>query len=176
MAALSFNKKFRPENCTECKRTILGWYCIRFSFAFFRLICTVCMWWWEQTCHSHHACVRWRALRTSCAAVRRWSQSSAVTKSSELNSTSTGAKSLWWGGGFSLVSFLVKCKGLQDNRPHLHKHTVRLYSTWTMLKVWHASFKYIQLKWLSCAKLWFCNMLTNYDFLFVVCLLSLRLV
>lgn len=65
------------------------------TFIYF-FICAVCMWWWEQTWRSPRACVRWRVLRTSCVAVRRWSQSSAATRSSELNSTSTGAKSLWW--------------------------------------------------------------------------------
>lgn len=55
------------------------------------------MWWLVPMFPSRRACGKWRAPTTSCAAVRRWSLSSAVTKSSGLSFTSIGARFLWWG-------------------------------------------------------------------------------
>lgn len=85
---------FKPQH--KHVKTLL-FSCLLSCFISDCLLSLECMWWLVLMFPSRRACGRWKAHITSCAAVRRWSLSSAVTRSSELSFTSTGVRFLWWG-------------------------------------------------------------------------------
>lgn len=67
-----------------------------------------CTWWSVPMFPSPPVWGRWKAHTISCGAVRRWSPSSAATRSSELSFTSTGARFLWW--VLTPADWGVKCR------------------------------------------------------------------
>lgn len=91
------------------------------------------MWWLVPMFPSRHACGRWRAHITSCAAVRRWNLSSAATRSSGLSFTLIGVRFRWWGLSLHIsLNWKLQVLYCWSNR----RTSVRVLSNWHTFSVY----------------------------------------